>query len=87
MIEPAVIDEVLALVEAEGPEPEILPKLREKWADIHFTHCLEDELCLEKPIREGGRANIYLVNGHNHCATITDHEPSATGLLIAELTE
>lgn len=87
MIEPVVIDEVLALVEAEGPEPELLPKLREKWTDIHFSYCLEDELCLEKPVREGERANIYLVNGHNHCATITDHEPSATGLLIAELSE
>jgi len=42
---------------------------------------------LENPIREGVAANIYLVNGHNHCAVITDHEPSATGLLIAEVSE
>ena len=87
MIEPAVIDEVLALAEAENGEDSVIPKLRERWADIHFTHCLEDELCLEKPVREGEKANIYLVNGHNHCATITDHGPSATGLLIAEVCE
>lgn len=87
MIEPAVIDEVLALVEAEGADANVIVKLRERWNGVHFTHCLEDELCLEKPIREGKLANIYLVNGHNHCATITDHEPSATGLLIAELSE
>ena len=84
MIDPAIIDEVLALVETEGPEENIIATLRARWSDIHFTHCFEDELCLEKPIREGTLANIYLVNGHNHCATITDHEPSATGLLIAE---
>lgn len=87
MIESAVIDEVLALVEAEGADVQVIAKLRDRWSDLHFTHCLEDELCLEKPVREGAVANIYLVNGHNHCATITDHEPSATGLLIAELSE
>jgi len=87
MIDPAIIDEVLSLVEAGGGDAEIVPQLRERWTDIHFTHCFEDELCLEKPIREGVAANIYLVNGHNHCAVITDHEPSATGLLIAEVSE
>jgi len=87
MIDPAIIDDVLALAEAEGGQIEVLAMLRERWSDIHFTHCLEDELCLEKPIREGTLANIYLVNGQNHCATITDHEPSATGLLIAEMGE
>lgn len=87
MIDPAVIDEVMVLADAQKGVAEVLPKLRVKWTNIHFTHCLEDELCLEKPIRQGTYANIYLVNGHNHCATITDHEPSATGLLIAELCE
>jgi hypothetical protein len=87
MIDGAVINEVLAVVEAEGASVSVISKLRERWGDIHFTHCMEDELCLEKPVREGTLANIYLVNGHNHCATITDHEPSATGLLIAELSE
>ena len=87
MIEASIIDEVLSLVESEGPDDTIVVSLRERWPDIHFTHCFEDELCLEKPIREGKLANVYLVNGHNTCATITDHEPSATGLLIAELSE
>jgi len=87
MIDPAIIDEVLALAEADNGDARVLAPLRERWTGIHFTHCFEDELCLEKPIREGVAANIYLVNGHNHCAVITDHEPSATGLLIAELSE
>lgn len=86
MIDPAVIDEVLSVVEAMGASEAMLPDLRRRWPGMHFTYCLEDELCLEKPVREGVRANIYLVNGHNHCAVITDHEPSATGLLIAEVT-
>jgi len=57
MIDPAIIDEVLALVEAEGPEVEVVEKLRARWTDIHFTHCLEDELCLETthPRREAGK--------------------------------
>lgn len=87
MIDATVIDEVLALVEVEGASLPVIAKLRERWNDVHFTLCMEDELCLEKPVREGSVANIYLINGHNHCATITDHEPSATGLLIAELSE
>lgn len=86
MIDASIIDAVQAQVEAEGADVATLAKLRDRWPDLHFTHCLEDELCMEKPVREGQTANIYLVNGHNHCATITDHEPSATGLLIAELT-
>jgi len=85
MIDPSIIDEVLKLAEAGGGDAQVLTTLRERWSDIHFTHCFEDDLCMEKPIREGVAANIYLVNGHNHCAVITDHEPSATGLLIAEM--
>lgn len=87
MIDPHIIDEVFSLVENDGADADIVVTLRERFAGIHFTHCFEDELCLEKPVREGALANIYLVNGSNHCATITDHEPSATGILIAELSE
>ncbi|MBF0246505.1 MAG: hypothetical protein HQL36_00305 [Alphaproteobacteria bacterium] len=85
MISPEVIDKVFALAEAGGGSADVLGGLRQLWPHIHFTHCLEDELCLEKPVREGTVANVYLVNGNNHCAVITDHEPSATGFLIAEL--
>ncbi len=85
MIETATLDEVLAFVETEGVHDAGLVALRKRWPDIHFTHCLEDEMCLEKPVREGMRANLYLVNAHNTCAVVTDHQPSATGLLITEL--
>ncbi len=86
MIEVATLDAVLAFVESEGTHRAVFVALRERWPRLHFTHCLEDEMCQETPVRKGQRANVYLVNAHNHCAVITDHQPSATGLLIAEVT-
>lgn len=85
MIEAATLDEVLSFIETKGVHEGVVIALRERWPAIHFTHCLEDEMCLEKPVREGRHANVYLVNAHNTCAVVTDHQPSATGLLIAEL--
>lgn len=85
MIESQVLDEILAFVNAEGGEANVIPKLRERWPDMHFTHCLEDELCLEEPVREGETANVYVVDGSEHCMKITKDPDTATGILIAEL--
>jgi len=85
MIAPSVLDEILVFVNAQGGSADVVPKLREQWASIHFTHCLEDELCLEKPVREGDTANVYVVDGSEHCMKITSDPDFATGVLIAEL--
>ena len=85
MIESQVLDEILAFVNAEGGEANVIAKLRERWPDMHFTHCLEDELCLEEPVREGETANVYVVDGSEHCMKITKDPDTATGILIAEL--
>ncbi len=85
MIESQVLDEILAFVNAEGGETDVIAKLRERWPDMHFTHCLEDELCLEEPVREGETANVYVVDGSEHCMKITKDPDAATGILIAEL--
>jgi hypothetical protein len=85
MIDQHILDDVLTFTNQEGGEADVIAKLRSRWPDLHFTHCMEDELGLEKPIREGEYANIYGVDGREHCLKITPDFESATGLLIAEL--
>ena len=87
MIEDKVLDEILAFAETEGGEAECIKGLRKQWPGLHFTHCFEDELCLEEPVREGEKANLYVVGGSEHCLKITKYPESATGVLVAELSE
>ena len=85
MIDDKSLDDILAFVNAEGGQADVIAKLRERWPGMHFTHCLEDELCLEQPVREGDTANVYVVDGSEHCMKITNDPQGATGILIAEL--
>ena len=87
MIEDKALDDIMAMADELGGEADCIKAMREKWPGLHFTHCFEDELCLEEPVREGEKANVYVVDGSEHCLKITKYPESATGILIAELSE
>jgi len=87
MIDTQTLDDVLSFINSEGGEADVILKLRTRWPDFHFTHCMEDDLCLEQPVREGQQANVYAVDGSEHCMKITHDPEFATGILIAELSQ
>lgn len=57
--------------------------LRQEFAELHISFCLEAELGAAEPYREYEGFSLYLVGGE-HCLTLIDDPTSAHSLLIAE---
>ncbi len=88
MIAPELIDKVAAIIERAGLTPDAVAALRDALPDLHFTHCLDDDIGVGiPPIREADGFNLYLINGAEHCIRFTNDLESATGLVLAEVTE
>lgn len=85
MIEPGQIDAVAAAVTAAGLSETTVAVLREHFEDLHFTYCMDDEVCGPKPVREADGFNIYLVDGRDHCLKFTNEPAHASGLVLAEV--
>lgn len=87
MIADALIDDVAAEVTERGATEQTVMALRAKWPEVHFTYCMDDDVIGNEPVRCVGTFNLYLVDAHQHCLTITDNKGMATGLAIAEKLE
>lgn len=59
-------------------------QLREKWPDIHFTYCTEDDIHSGKPVQETDGFCLYLVDSREHCLCLTNDYDNATGVVVAE---
>lgn len=84
MIEEKVIDEINGLLNDHGLDESAVTELRNKWPNIHFTYCSDDDVCGPKAIRESEKFSIYLIDGRDHCLTFTSSAETATGLVLAE---
>lgn len=61
-----------------------LAKLRQTWPDLRFTCCNDDDMPARLPAavrRE--KFNLYLVNGSEHCLSLTDDPLQAIGVVLA----
>ena len=87
MISDAVIDDVAVTLRAEGVGEQTVMALRAKWPSVHFTYCMDDDIIGTEPVRRAEAFNIYLVDAHAHCLTMTENRDAATGLVIAERLE
>jgi len=87
VIEPERIEQIVAVVTRAGLTPGTVSALREVFPEMHFTHCLDDDIGGPQPVREAAGFNLYLVDGHDHCMRFTDAPERATGVVLAELTE
>lgn len=68
-----------------GVDESVLATLRQEYAGIHFTYCMDDDIPNNKPVLEQDSFNLYLVDGREHCLCLTcDHE-AATGIVVAEV--
>ncbi len=59
--------------------------LRQRFPDLHFTECSEDDVSpLYRPALCLEAHDLYLISGASgHCLALTNNAEAATGILIA----
>ncbi len=65
-------------------EPLVM-ELRQRYPEIHFTYCMDDDVIAATPLREAERFNLYLIDSRNHCLSFTQDLDVATGVVVAEI--
>lgn len=85
MIANEQIDQISAAVSQQGLDEVVVAGLRERFPDIHFTYCMDDDVCGPKPVHQADGFNIYLVDGREHCLAFTQSSEIATGVVLAEV--
>ncbi|HZW25358.1 MAG TPA: DUF6129 family protein [Gallionella sp.] len=62
--------------------------LKKTWPDLRFTVCNDDDMPARlPPALRRERFNLYLVNGSEHCLSLTDDPQQAIGVVLAEVDE
>lgn len=87
MIEEQVIDQINSLLIDHGLNETAVTVLRNKWPNIHFTYCSDDDVCGPPAVRESETFNIYLIDSRDHCLSFTSNSEIATGMVLAEVEE
>lgn len=85
MIEAATIDRIAEMTLAQGLDEGTVQALRAAWPGMHFSYCMDDEICGVEPVRSMQGVNFYLVDGREHCLCLTNNPEVATGLVLAEV--
>lgn len=63
-----------------------LVTLKQTWPDLRFTLCNDDDMPARLPaVLKRERFNLYLVNGSEHCLSLTDDPLHAIGVVLAEV--
>ena len=69
------------LLDAEdGPS---LPALRRDFPGLAFVRCDASDMAGSRPFRVTPTAYVYLMDGRDHCVSLTSDLGAATGVLIA----
>jgi hypothetical protein len=88
MIAAAFMDQVVTVIDRAGLSPDSVAALRDAFPDLHFTLCLDDDIGAGiAPVREAEGFNLYLITNAEHCIRFTNDPESATGLVLAEVTD
>jgi hypothetical protein len=72
-----------ALLAAPGGAAQAFATLRERFPGLSVTRVDASDLDLESPFRQYEGFDLYLVDGSNHCWSLTDSPGNATGVAIA----
>lgn len=60
--------------------------LRASWPELRFTVCNDDDMPARlPPVLRREKFNLYLVNGGEHCLSLTDDPLNAIGVVLAEV--
>jgi hypothetical protein len=67
---------------------ESLLTLKQTWPELRFTLCNDDDMPARLPAAlKREKLNLYLVNGSEHCLSLTDDPLNAIGVVLAEVSE
>lgn len=65
-----------------------LVTLKQKWPELRFTYCNDDDMPARlPPALKREKFNLYLVNGSEHCLSLTDDQLQAIGVVVASVDE
>lgn len=64
-------------------EPRMEMVLRDRYPDLHFTFCMDDDVVAAEPVSQHSAFNLYLVDSSSHCLALTQDMQTATGLVVA----
>lgn len=62
--------------------PPALAELRAIFAHLSWTRCDASDV-IEQPFRAFAQCDVHLLNGADHCVTVTDDLARATGVIVA----
>jgi hypothetical protein len=87
MIVPETLESIANSAAALGAlDDAALAKLRQSWPDLRFTLCSDDDMPARLPAAvQREKFNIYLVNGSEHCLSLTDDPLQAIGVVLAQV--
>lgn len=71
----------------QGCGEETVAQLRRNFPDIHFTYCMDDDICSGKPCYSAEQFDLYYIDSREHCLGLTGSAELATGLVVAERVE
>lgn len=86
MIDPSLPSDIADRLEGRALDEDAIRALRASYPGVHFTACSDDDVYGPvKPVVERPGLCIYLVDGSDHCLSLTSDPESASGLLLAKV--
>ncbi len=89
MIVPETLERIASTADSHGELNETtLAALKQAWPDLRFTFCNDDDMPARMPPALRRESfNLYLVNGSEHCLSLTDNPLHAIGVVLAQVDE
>jgi len=77
------LEQLALLLATDHPASHLVAQFRGRFPGRSITRCDASDINVEQPFRQFACADLYLVNGRNHCWEITNDPSLATGVLLA----
>jgi len=89
MIVPETLEQIANTATTMGELDDAkLEVLKQTWPGMRFTLCSEEDMPARMPpALRRERFNLYLVNGSEHCLSLTDDPLNAIGVVLARVDE
>ncbi|MCG8018668.1 MAG: DUF6129 family protein [Candidatus Thiodiazotropha sp. 'RUGA'] len=85
MISETQLEDIGGILKQQMIDESSVNELRQKFPDIHFTYCMDDDVIAASPLNESETFNLYLIDSRNHCLCFTQDMEIATGVVVAEI--
>jgi hypothetical protein len=89
MIVPETLDQIASVAASLGElNDQAMASLKQTWPDLRFTFCNDDDMPARlPPALKRDAFNLYLINGSEHCLSLTDDPLHAIGVVLASVDE